>query len=149
MKSFDATDVWIYNKKKADVAIVKFKSALAFRTAPLVKHVPSDLFGRKAMVLGCPFGRVPLITYGTFGVNHPTPNSKDYIGMRLWVAGGNSGSGVYLFNAAKQRWEIMGVLIAYYGSRSYNREGTCSLALRLNVIRKVLRQKRLLHLIGE
>lgn len=148
MYSFPVLDAWIYNKEKVDVSIMTFMSVLDIKPAHLVKKIPRNLFGRRAMVLGCPFGQVPLATYGQFGVHSPMANRRDHIGMSLFVAAGNSGSGTYLFNEETSRWEVMGVLTSYYGNYSA-RSGNCSMALRLDVIRKLLRQEELLHLLGE
>jgi len=148
MRIFDATDTWVYHVKQMDISVVKFKSVLLFKPVPLASHIPSDLFGQKAMVMGCPFGQAPLVTFGNFGINHPVTDTMNFIGMRLWVAGGNSGSGTYLFNRQTKRWELMGIVIAYYGNEN-DRHGQCSLALRLDAIRELLRKEGMTHLIGE
>jgi hypothetical protein len=148
MYSYPALDVWVYDYEKVDVSIITFMSALDIEPAHLAKKIPQSLFGKRAMVLGCPFGKVPLVTYGQFGVRNPLLSRDDHIGMSLFVAAGNSGSGAYFFNEETNRWEVVGVVTSYYGPLS-PRSGNCSMALRLGVIRRLLRQEGLLYLLGE
>jgi len=141
-----ADSFWSYENKGYDTSLVKFKSKQFFPIVPLAKKVPRNLIGRRAMIMGCPFGNVPMIAYGHFGVNCPVSElGENYVEMTMFVAPGNSGSGAYLFNEEKKRWELMGIITHGYGGARF---AMAAIALRLDAIRTLLKRYGLSYAIG-
>ena len=149
VRKFPAESFWSYENNGYDTSLVKFKSKKFFPIVPLAKKIPRNLMGKECILMGCPFGNVPMIAYGHFGVNCPvTSLGSNYVEMTVFVAPGNSGSGAYLYNEDARQWELVGVITHGYGGGGAGFT-MAAIALRLDAIRVLLKRFHLSHMIGE